>query len=354
MEPDIGRIREKITEISKGAEITIMHLCGTHEDTVSKYNLRSLLPENVKLIAGPGCPVCIIPDTDLQKVFHLIEKKNVILTTFGDMARVPFKEKSLFYYRSKGKDVRIVYSIFDAVEIAKKTDRDVVFFGIGFETTMPSIAVAIKDSPENFHVYSACRYFIPAVEAIIKGEMKIDAFINPGHVSTIVGERAYERYLKYKIPMVIAGFEPQDVMLGIFKLVRAIKDGETGIFNVYKRAVKYEGNVLAQKVLSEVFLQIDGEWRGFGLIPETRAKIRDEFGEKDAERVFEDVFSDFEPEEDKRKRSCRCGEVLKGLITPDECSLYMTACTPRNPIGPCMVSFEGTCAIWAKYGVGKA
>ncbi len=350
METDTGRVRERIREISQGREIAIMHLCGTHEDTVSKYNLRSLLPENVKLIAGPGCPVCIIPDKDLQKVFYLIEKKDVILTTFGDMARVPFQDRSLFYYRSRGQDVRIVYSVFDAVEIARNTDKDVVFFGIGFETTMPSIAVAIKDSPENFHVYSACRYFIPAIEAIIKGEMKIDAFINPGHVSTIVGVRAYERYTKYDIPMVIAGFEPQDVMLAVYMLVKAVNEEKYGVFNEYTRAVRYEGNVLAQKAMDEVFVSSDGEWRGFGTIPDTGAMLKEEFQNKDAERVFEDVFSDFEPVEDKRKKHCRCGEVLKGLITPAECDLYMTACTPRNPIGPCMVSFEGTCAIWAKYG----
>ena len=349
MAADTGRIKEKIKEVSEGRQINIMHLCGTHEDTVSKYNLRSLLPENVRLIAGPGCPVCIIPDTDLQKIFHLIEKKDVILTTFGDMARVPFQNRSLFYYRSRGKEVRIVYSVFDAVEIAKKTDRDVVFFGIGFETTMPSIAVALKDSPENFYVYSACRYFIPAIEAIIKGEMKIDAFINPGHVSTVVGVRAYERYRKYGIPMAIAGFEPQDVMLAIYMLVRAVVQNRSGVFNEYTRAVKYEGNVLAQRVMDEVFSAKDGEWRGFGSIPETGVSLREEYEDRDAERAFEDIFSDFQPAEDPWKKRCRCGEVLKGLITPDECSLYMKACTPRNPIGPCMVSFEGTCAIWAKY-----
>lgn len=351
MAEDIGRIAEKVERLSEGMEITLMHLCGTHEDTISRYNLRSVLPENIKLLSGPGCPVCIIPDTDLQKVFHLIEKKDVILTTFGDMARVPFEDKSLFYYRSRGKDIRVVYSVFDAVEIAEKTDKDVVFFGIGFETTMPSIAVAIRDSPENFYVYSAHRYFIPAMHAIIQGELKIDGFICPGHVSTIVGVKAYERFLKYNIPMAIAGFEPHDVLVAVYMLVKAIKEGKPWIYNEYTRAVKYEGNVNAQKVMGEVFEADDGEWRGLGVIPETGVRIRKEFEEKDAEKVFEDVFRDFVPKEDKRKRQCRCGEVLKGLITPRECRLFMTACTPRNPIGPCMVSFEGTCAIWAKYGV---
>ncbi|AIY90335.1 hydrogenase formation protein HypD [Geoglobus acetivorans] len=351
MAEDTGRIVRKIEELSKGQEINLMHLCGTHEDTISKYNLRSILPQNVKLLSGPGCPVCIIPDTDLQKVFHLLENRDVILTTFGDMARVPFEDRSLFYYRSKGKDVRIVYSVFDAVEIAKREEKDVVFFGIGFETTMPSIAVAIKDSPENFYVYSAHRFFIPAIEALVSGDMRIDGFINPGHVSTIVGVKAYERYRKYGIPMAIAGFEPQDVLLAVYMLVRAIRENEGGIFNEYTRAVKYEGNVKAQEVMNEVFHPGDGEWRGLGAIPETGAGIRKDFEEKDAEKVFEDVFENFVPKVDKRKKHCRCGEVLKGLITPKDCRLFMTACTPRNPIGPCMVSFEGTCNIWAKYRI---
>ncbi|MBE8539982.1 hydrogenase formation protein HypD [Geoglobus acetivorans] len=351
MAEDTGRIVRKIEELSEGQEINLMHLCGTHEDTISKYNLRSILPPNVKLLSGPGCPVCIIPDTDLQEVFHLLENRDVILTTFGDMARVPFEDRSLFYYRSKGKDVRIVYSVFDAVEIAKREDKDVVFFGIGFETTMPSIAVAIKDSPENFYVYSAHRFFIPAIEALVSEDMKIDGFINPGHVSTIVGVKAYERYRKYGIPMAIAGFEPQDVLLAVYMLVRAVKENDGGIFNEYTRAVKYEGNVKAQEVMNEVFYSRDGEWRGLGTIPETGVGIRNDFEEKDAEKVFEDVFENFAPKEDKRKKHCRCGEVLKGLITPKDCRLFMTACTPRNPIGPCMVSFEGTCNIWAKYSI---
>nr|WP_048086080.1 hydrogenase formation protein HypD [Archaeoglobus veneficus] len=339
-------------EMESEEEIRIMHLCGTHEDTITRYNIRSLLPENLKLLSGPGCPVCIIPDTDLQMVFHLIQNANIIFTTFGDMARVPFEGKSLFYYRSKGHDIRIVYSVFDAVEIAKQSDKPVVHFGIGFETTMPSTALAILDGVENFHVFSSHRFFIPAMEHLLSlGEARINGFINPGHVSTIVGVKAYEPIKeKYGVPQIIAGFEPYDVMLAVYNLVKAIKNGEKALLNEYTRAVKYEGNVKAQQVMDEVFDRHDWEWRGLGVVPASGGAIRKKYEDYDAMKVFEDVFKDFEPKEDARKRACRCGEVLRGLITPSDCPLFMKACTPKDPIGPCMVSFEGTCNIWAKYG----
>jgi hydrogenase expression/formation protein HypD len=350
----ILKLSQKIKELSQelDREIKIMHLCGTHEDTISKYNLRSILPENIRLISGPGCPVCIIPDVDLQKVFHLIERANVVLTTFGDMARVPFDGKSLFYYSSKGHDVKIVYSVFDAVEIAKESDKPVVHFGIGFETTMPSTAAAILDEVENFHVYSAHRYFLPAMDFLLSlGETRIEGFINPGHVSTIVGSDAYEPiFEKYGIPQVIAGFEPEDVMLAVYMLVKAIIEDRPGVYNEYTRAVKAEGNVKAKEAMNAVFGVEDWEWRGFGVVPASGAPIREKFQDHDALKVFESVFEDFIPKEDVRKRACRCGDVLRGLIMPDDCPLFMKGCTPKDPVGPCMVSFEGTCNVWAKYG----
>jgi len=343
-------------EVEGEDEIRIMHLCGTHEDTITRYGIRSLLPENVKLLSGPGCPVCITPDSDLQMVFHLLENRDVILTTFGDMARVPYMGKTLFSFRGE-RDVRIVYSIFDALEIAKKEGKDVVHFGIGFETTMPSTALAVLDDVENFYVFSSHRYFIPAMDYLLSlGEARIDAFINPGHVSTIVGVKAYEEITeKYRVPQVIAGFEPNDVLLAVLMLVKAVKKLRAGeetelLMNEYTRAVTYEGNVRAQKVMDEVFGRDDWEWRGLGLVPSSGAPISEKYSEHDAFKVFEDVFEDFTPEEDPRKRACRCGEVLRGLVTPRDCPLFMKSCTPRDPVGPCMVSFEGTCSIWAKYG----
>ncbi len=355
----VDKIVSLIKKEMKGEEeIRLMHLCGTHEDTITRYALRTLLPKNLKLLSGPGCPVCITPDVDLQKVFHLLEKKNVVLTTFGDMARVPYMGKSLFSFRGK-KDVRIVYSIFDALKIAKK-GKKVVHFAIGFETTMPSTALAVLDKVENFSVFSSHRYFIPAMDYLLSlGEVKIDGFINPGHVSTIVGVKAYEFLVeKYGVPQVIAGFEPMDVLTAVYLLVRTIKKLRSGeklekeelLLNEYTRAVSYEGNVKAQEVIKKVFSREDWEWRGLGVIPNSGASIKEEFSEYDACKVFEDAFKDFTPLEDKKKKACRCGEVLRGVITPEECPLFMKVCTPRDPVGPCMVSYEGTCSIWAKYG----
>lgn len=344
----IKSLSEELRRLMQGEEeVTVMHLCGTHEDTISRYNLRSLLPENLKVVSGPGCPVCITPDEDLQRAFHLLEKEKVTLTTFGDMARVPFEGKSFFYYKSKGYDVRIVYSVFDALEIAKENDKPVVFFAIGFETTMPSTALAVLDGVENFYVLSAHRYFIPAMEHLLSFEdVRIDGFICPGHVSTIVGVKAYEHI---KVPQVIAGFEPEDVLLALCMLVKAIKNGEVCLMNEYTRAVKYEGNLKAQRVMEEVFGRDDWEWRGLGVVKNSGAPLNKKYEDFDALKVFEDSFKDFEPKEDRRKRLCRCGEVLRGVITPLDCPLFMKACTPKNPIGACMVSFEGTCNIWAKY-----
>ncbi len=344
----IKSLSEELRRLMQGEEVvTVMHLCGTHEDTISRYNLRSLLPENLKVVSGPGCPVCITPDEDLQRAFHLLEKEKVTLTTFGDMARVPFEGRSFFYYKSKGYDVRIVYSVFDALEIAKENDKPVVFFAIGFETTMPSTALAVLDGVENFYVLSAHRYFIPAMEHLLSFEdVRIDGFICPGHVSTIVGVKAYEHI---KVPQVIAGFEPEDVLLALCMLVKAIKNGEVCLMNEYTRAVKYEGNLKAQWVMEEVFGRDDWEWRGLGVVKNSGAPLNKKYEDFDALKVFEDSFKDFEPKEDRRKRLCRCGEVLRGVITPLDCPLFMKACTPKNPIGACMVSFEGTCNIWAKY-----
>ena len=344
----ILNLARKIKEEMEGfREIKIMHLCGTHEDTITRYNLRSILPSNLKLISGPGCPVCVTPDTDLQKIFHLIEKKkDIIVATFGDMARVPFEGKSLFYYKSKGYDVRIVYSVFDALKLAKESNKPVVFFAIGFETTMPSTALAILDGVENFYVFSAHRFFVPAMEHLISLGVKIDGFINPGHVSTIVGVKAYEHI---KVPQVIAGFEPEDVMLAIYMLVKAIKEGKMGVLNEYTRAVRYEGNLKAQEVMNEVFDRDDWEWRGLGVVPKSGGAIKKKYEDYDALKVFEDVFDDFTPREDVRKKKCRCGDVLRGLIEPKDCPLFMKACTPKTPVGPCMVSFEGACNIWARF-----
>jgi len=355
MKEKVKALVKKIKDEAKDLKnIKIMHLCGTHEDTVTRYNIRSLLPENIELLSGPGCPVCITPDIDLQEIFHLIKNAKITLTTFGDMARVPFEKKSLFYYKSKGYDIKIVYSIFDAIELAKRGNKPVVHFAVGFETTMPSTALAILDGVDNFYVYSSHRFFVPAMEALLRaGEIKIHGFINPGHVSTIVGVKAYEHLRKYGIPQVIAGFEPYDVILAVYYLIKALKDKEDGnsgaLINEYTRAVRYKGNVRAQKVINEVFNREDWEWRGLGVVPNSGGSIKKKYEDFDAKKQFEDTFDDFEPKIDVAKKACRCGEVLRGLITPEKCPLFLKVCTPKDPVGPCMVSFEGMCNIWARY-----
>ncbi len=349
MKANIKRFSEKIRELSKGFDrIRIMHLCGTHEDTITRFNLRSLLPNNIELISGPGCPVCITPDTDIQMIFHLLSKEDIILTTFGDMARVPYNGKTLLTFKSKGYDVRIVYSVFDALEIAKKSEKPVVHFAIGFETTMPSTALAVIDGIDNFYVFSSHRFFIPAIYHLCEN-IRVDAFINPGHVSTIIGVKPYEDVLKkFGIPQVIAGFEAEDVLLAIYMLLKSMASDEIAVINEYKRAVRYEGNLNAQKVMNDVFTTEDWEWRGLGVVKNSGGALRKKYEDFDAKKFFEDAFRDFEAKYDAKKRFCKCGEVLKGLMTPQECPLFMKACNPRNPVGPCMVSFEGTCNIWAK------
>ncbi len=349
MKANIKRFSEKIRELSKEFDrIRIMHLCGTHEDTITRFNLRSLLPNNIELISGPGCPVCITPDTDIQMIFHLLSKEDIILTTFGDMARVPYDGKTLLTFKSKGYDVRIVYSVFDALEIAKRSEKPVVHFAIGFETTMPSTALAVIDGIDNFYVFSSHRFFIPAIYHLCEN-IKVDAFINPGHVSTIIGVKPYEDVLKkFGIPQVIAGFEAEDVLLAIYMLLKSMVSDEIAVINEYKRAVRYEGNLNAQKVMNDVFTTEDWEWRGLGIVKNSGGALRKKYEDFDAKKFFEDAFRDFEAKHDAKKRFCKCGEVLKGLMTPQECPLFMKACNPRNPVGPCMVSFEGTCNIWAK------
>lgn len=342
------KLASRIKEMARNlGEIRIMHLCGTHEDTITKYNLRSLLPPNVKLLSGPGCPVCITPDDDLQMVMHLLKTEKIILTTFGDMMRVPFEGKTLFTMRSEGHDVRMVYSVFDAVKLAKPSSTPVVHFAIGFETTMPSTALALQDEVENFYVFSSHRFFIPAVHVLAEG-IEVDGFINPGHVSTVIGVRPYEDILKkFGIPQVIAGFEPEDVMLAVYMLLKCIRDGKKEVLNEYSRAVRYNGNSAAINVMNEVFEREDWKWRGLGVVKESGGAINKKYEDYDARRVFEDAFKDFQPKEDPKKRACKCGEVLKGIITPSECPLFMKICNPRNPVGACMVGFEGTCNIWA-------
>lgn len=330
--------------------VKLMHVCGTHEQSIVQYGLRSLLPENVEVIAGPGCPVCITPRRDIDTAVFLA-KKGVILATFGDMYGVPSAE-SLSDARSKGADIRIVYSITNAVEIAKKNPgKEVVHFGIGFETTAPTTAVVVRDAPENFSVLCCHRLIPPALMFLLGlGEIDIQGFIDPGHVSTIIGTRPYEVISEvYKVPQVIAGFEAEDLLMGILMLLKQLKEGRSEVENEYTRVVKEEGNVVAQKMMKEAFEVVDADWRALPRIPESGYEISRKYEECNARKKFEDVLSEFVCTADEPK-GCRCGEVLRGLVYPEECLLFRKVCKPENPVGPCMVSREGSCNIRYRYG----
>ncbi len=339
-----------IEKLSGDRAYRIVHVCGTHEDTITRFGLRSLLPRNVEVRMGPGCPVCTVSPGHIENAITLAEEHGVILTTFGDMVRVPSPRGSLTEARARGADVRVVYGIHDAVRIAEKTDREVVHFAVGFETTAPTTAAELlAEPPENFSVYVAHLLIPPAMLHLLElGEAPIDGFINPGHVSTIIGVRGYgEIGRRFKVPQVIAGFEPLDVLIAVAMILKQIADGRGEIENEYSRAVRYEGNVKAQRLMDEVFKVVDAAWRGIGVIRSSGLALRREFEEYDASKRFELEAS----ESYEMPEGCRCGEVLRALIYPWECPLFQRACTPETPVGPCMVSREGSCYIAAKYCV---
>jgi len=326
-----------------------MHVCGTHEFAIVHHGLRDLLPDNIELIAGPGCPVCVTAAREIDEAVELAKREKLV-TTFGDMFRVPGSSASLADAKTDGADVRIVYGIADAVKTARKNPtREVIHVAIGFETTAPTTAAEIlREPPENFSLLTCHRLIPPAMEFLLNsGESKIDGFICPGHVSTIIGSKPYDPISKrFKVPQVVAGFEPIDVLLGVLMLLRQIRDGRAEVENQYTRAVRPEGNEVAQRKMREVFEVVGKPWRGFPVIPQSALKLREEFERCDARKRF-DIEVGEAPE---FAAGCRCGEVLRGLIKPPECPLFLGACTPDSPHGPCMVSFEGTCSVWAKHG----
>lgn len=344
------KIAEKIVEGIRqlNLNLKIMHVCGTHQDTIVRYGLGDLLRKcGIEVIQGPGCPVCVTTPLEIEKGIRLAEK-GITLATFGDMIRVPSRNRTLEKIRAKGGKVKIVYSISDALKIAEK--EEVVFFAVGFETTAPSTAVTILNEPKNFYVLSCHRYIPPALDALLGlGEVKIDGIICPGHVSTIIGMKPYIPIAKkYKIPHVIAGFEPLDVLLAVYMIAKQVDEGRYDVENEYIRCVRYDGNEKAKKILNEVFEPVSAKWRGFPEIEKSKMEIKKEFEEYDAEKIYEDLLEDIEePEEPK---GCRCGDVLRGVIYPQQCPLFGKICNPSNPVGPCMVSIEGACNIEYKYG----
>lgn len=330
---------------------TLMEVCGTHTVAIARNGIRDLMPEGCKLASGPGCPVCVTANRDIDAVIALARVENVILTTFGDMTRVPGSSSSLLKEQAAGRDVRIVYSPLDALSIAQANpDRPVVFVGVGFETTTPLVAMAIKRAAaldlKNFSVYAAHKNMPGALDVLMGDpELKVDALILPGHVSTIIGIEPY-RFLaeKYGIPGVITGFEPLDVLQGIAMLMRQLHEGRAEIENAYARGVMAEGNPVALAAIDDVFETCTATWRGLGPIEGSGYRIREQYAQFDALRRFEP-----EIEETREPRGCRCGDVLRGIMAPNECPLFRTVCSPENPVGPCMVSSEGSCAAYFRY-----
>ncbi|MBX5328456.1 MAG: hydrogenase formation protein HypD [Candidatus Bathyarchaeota archaeon] len=348
-DPELAkRVTEKIHDVAPKEEtVKICHVCGTHEWTITHFGIRSLLPANVEVIAGPGCPVCIVPASEIDEAVQLA-LKGVTVTCFGDVLRVPGSKMSLLDAKAEGADVRVVYSVSDAVRLAEKEpNREFTFFAVGFETTAPSTAVEIQGKPsKNLSFLVSHRVIPPAMKLLAEMEdLNLDGFIAPGHVSTIIGLKSYEVFpQKYGMPTVVAGFEPLDVLFGVYMILKQLKERTPRLENEYTRAVTWEGNTKAQELMQKVFGVVDGNWRGLGTIPSSKCVFNSEYAFCDA-HLKHDVKVEHGVD---IQRGCKCHLVIIGKIKPTECPLFLKACIPQKPVGACMVSIEGTCRIWAR------
>jgi hydrogenase expression/formation protein HypD len=336
-----------------GRQYKFMEVCGGHTHTIYKHGLEDYLPANITLVHGPGCPVCVIPMGRVDDAIHLAEQPDVIMTSFGDMMRVPGGRGSFFDSKAAGADIRIVYSPLDSLKIARQNpDKRVVFMAIGFETTAPSSAMTVlraaAEGIDNFSIFCNHVTIIPAIKAILDSpDLRLDGFIGPGHVSTVIGCRPYEFIARdYGKPLVCAGFEPLDILQSVYMLLKQLAEGRSEVENQYTRVVPWNGNLKALQVIGQVMeLRPYFEWRGLGFISHSALKVRDEYSGFDAERLF-----DVPGVRVADPKACQCGEVLKGVLKPWECKVFGTACTPETPIGTCMVSSEGACAAYYNFG----
>jgi len=347
------RMATEITNISKGQKFKFMEVCGGHTHTIFKHGIEDILPENIEMIHGPGCPVCVLPMGRIDDAIAIAKTEGTIFTTFGDMMRVPGSQGSLLDAKAAGADVRFIYSPLDALNIARQNPKkEVVFFAIGFETTAPSTAVTLlqakNEDIQNFSVFCNHVTIIPTIKAILDSpDLRLDGFIGPGHVSMVIGLRTYHFIARdYQKPVVISGFEPLDIIQSILMLLKQYQTGKVVVENQYKRVVRPEGNLKSLEVMTQTMeLRPYFEWRGLGFITHSALKIRSDFVQWDAEERFEvPGLQVADP------KACQCGEVLKGVIKPWECKVFGTACTPEAPIGSCMVSPEGACAAYFNYG----
>ncbi len=346
---------ELIRDIFKGIgkDINLMEVCGTHTVSIFKYGIRSILPDGLRLLSGPGCPVCVTSIKDIDKAIAISFSDNVILCTFGDMMRVPGSKMSLSEAKAEGADIRVIYSPLDCINIAKENiNKKIVFFSAGFETTTPLVAVTLFEAErqkiDNFYIYSVNKLVPPALDVLLQSDdAMIDGFILPGHVSAIIGINPYKFIAeKYNKPAVITGFSADDILSGIIMLLKQIVDGRVQIEIQYRAVVKEDGNQKALEFINEFFESKDSFWRGIGLLPKSGLKLKERYKHRDAEFIFNIVVPDVD-----EPKGCHCGMVLKGIKIPNECPLFGKRCTPERPVGACMVSAEGACAAYYKYNL---
>jgi hydrogenase expression/formation protein HypD len=333
-----------------GRQVRIMEVCGTHTVSIFRNGIREMLPENLKMLSGPGCPVCVTHMGYIDTMLELAERDECLIATYGDMMRVPGQGGSLETKTKRG-NVKVVLSSDDAIELARQNpSKAVVFIAVGFETTTPASAVVVEEASiqeiHNFCILSNHKLVVPAMRALLSDKKNsIDAFLCPGHVSVIIGSSAYSEIVEgFSRPCVVAGFEPVQIMEGLAAICKQLVDGKAEIDNVYGAVVKPEGNIRAREIIEECFEEVDGYWRGLGKIEKSTLQLKEEFSDYDAYKRF--GISD---ESGEDKSGCQCGEVLCGLIDPPECKLFGNTCSPDNPVGPCMVSSEGACSAWYKY-----
>jgi hydrogenase expression/formation protein HypD len=343
----------KLIQNSTHKEISIMEVCGTHTMSIFRYGIRNLLPNNIRIISGPGCPVCVTSQSYIDTALELSLNNDVIIATFGDMIRVPGKKTSLMKRKAEGADIRIVYSPMDALTLAENNpEKEIVFLSVGFETTTPMTAItaieARKKYIKNLLFLTAHKIVPPIMKALVEDkEISLNGFLLPGHVSAVIGKKPYEFLSsEYNIPGVITGFEPLDILNGLNTLIKMIDKKDYKIINEYKRIVRDNGNSQALEYLNKVFEITESTWRGIGTIPNSGYKFNKEYEEFDAIKHFNIEYKDYDG-----SLGCRCGDILKGKITPLECPLFKKICIPENPVGSCMVSSEGTCAAYYRYSL---
>ena len=347
-----GRLADLTAGLGR-SPVSVMHVCGSHEQAIAKFGLRATFPPTLNVIMGPGCPVCI---TDIPEVDEgvALAGQGVRIATYGDMLKVPGTVRSLSDAQADGARIDVVYSVAQAVDLARSTDEEIVFFATGFETTAVATAAVLLDGPPpNFSVLSAHKYIPPVMEIVAEmPQTRVEGFLAAGHAATITGWGVFEPFVeRHRIPVVVAGFEPLDILAGLVKLLELIRDGAPRVVNMYPRCVTREGNLRAQAQLWRVFQPVGGRWRGIAHVPNGNLRLRDEWAHVDARRRFRiDVARLWDYAPPALAQHCRCGDIMAGIAAPSDCALFGRQCVPDAPVGACMVSSEGTCKIWYQYG----